>query len=241
MERFSLILTLCSLWSISVVVLAQEATTGSVRGHVVDISTTHLPIEGVRVVIVSTDGVETEVETDSNGKYKTMGLIPGHYLISAYKEGYWEYKNESVTVIAGGDHYVPLKMAGNRTTGIVRGNVLEASEAHLPIEGVRVVIVDVGGFETKVKTDSNGEFKIIGLDPGRHLLNIYKDGYSDHVERVTVVAGGNHYVPMKMTKTGWTYLLTQKVGVSLWLLLFCLGVALALGYLIGRAGRRSDY
>lgn len=239
MKRFSLILALCSLWSIPAVVLAQEATTGGVRGHIIDTSTTHLPIEGAEVVIVSTDGTETEVETDSNGEYEIIGLIPGHYLISAYKKGYWGYKNKSVTVIAGGDHYVPLKMAENTTMGRVRGNVLDTSEAQLPIEGVRVVIVDVGGFETEAKTDSNGAFEIIGLAPGRHLLNIYKDGYSNHVERVTVVASGDHYVPLKMTKTG--YLLKQKFDVSLWLLFFCLGVALALGYLIGRAGRRSDY
>lgn len=70
MKRFSLILALCSLQSF---VLAQEATTGGVQGHIIDASTTHLPIEGVRVVIVSTDGTETEVETDTTVNTRSSG------------------------------------------------------------------------------------------------------------------------------------------------------------------------
>ena len=50
--------------------------------------------------------------------------------------------------------------AQDLTTGIVRGQILEVSQAELPIEGVRVVIVAVDGRENEAKTDSNGEFKI---------------------------------------------------------------------------------
>ena len=88
MKRLSLILTLCSLWGMPAAVLAQEAATGSVRGHVIDALTTHLPIEEVRVVIVSLDGLENEAETDSNGEYEIVGLAPGSYLMSIYKKGY---------------------------------------------------------------------------------------------------------------------------------------------------------
>ena len=242
MKQFSLILSLYTLSFIPITLFAQDPTTGRVRGHVVDISTTHLPIEGVRVVIVSTDGVETEVETDSNGEYEAMGLIPDRYLISAYKEGYWEYKNKSVTVIAGGDHYVPMKIAENTTTGTVRGNIVDTSEAHLPIEGVRVVIVGVDSLEIGAKTDSNGEFEIIGLAPGRYLLSIYKTGYGDRTGKpITVVAGGDHYVPLKMYKRELIKELQRKFVSSPWPLLFCLGGVFALGYFIGRAGRRTDH
>ena len=132
--------------------------------------------------------------------------------------------------------------AQDPTTATVRGMVFDASETQVPIQGVRVVIVGVNGLENETDTDSNGEYKIVGLAPGRYLLSIYKAGYGDRVGRlVTVVAGGEYYVPIKMTKIKLTSLLQRKFISSPWPLLFCLGVALALGYLIGRAGRRSDY
>ncbi len=128
------------------------------------------------------------------------------------------------------------------TTGTVRGNILDTSEAQLPIEGVLVVMVNVNGSEHEALTDNNGDYKIIGLTPGRYLLSIYKAGYSDRTGKpVTIVAGGDHYVPIKMTKkAGLIDLLPGEFDSSLWLFLLCLGGAFALGYLIGRAGRRSD-
>ena len=138
--------------------------------------------------------------------------------------------------------FIPMTVfAQDPTTGTVRGMVFDASEMQLPIQGVRVVIVDVNGLENETDTDSNGEYKIVGLAPGRYLLSIYKVGYDDRVGRpVTVVAGGEYYVPIKMTKIKLTSLLQRKFISSPWPLLFCLGVTFALGYLIGRAKYRSD-
>ncbi len=264
MKRLNLILTLCSLWVIPVAVFAQEATTGSVRGHVIDASTTQLPIEGVRVVIVSVDGLENEAETDSNGEYEIIGLVPGRYLMSVYKKGYRGRRGKPVTVIAGGTHYVPMKIAEYATTGTVRGHVDTPTALQLPIEGVRVVIVGVDGLENEAETDSNGKFELAGLAPGRYLVSIYKEGYRDRVGKpVTVIAGGNHYIPLKMTKkeTFITFLKKQfgddddappemtenetpksqkkKFSFLPWLLLLCLAVVV--GFIIGRqTGRRSD-
>ena len=131
--------------------------------------------------------------------------------------------------------------AQDSTTATVRGMVFDASETQVPIQGVRVVIVDVNGLENETDTDSNGEYKIVGLAPGRCLLSIFKAGYDDRVGRpVTVVAGGEYYVPIKMTKIKLTSLLQRKFISSPWLFLLCLGGAFVLGYLIGRANRRSD-
>ena len=132
---------------------------------------------------------------------------------------------------------MPMKMAENATTGTVRGNVIDTSEAQLPIQGVRAVIVGVSGLENEAETDSNGEYEIVGLAPGRYLLSIYRDGYGDRTDKpVTVVAGGDHYVPLKMTKIELITLWQKKFG---WLLILCLAVAL--GFIIGRrTGHRSD-
>ena len=128
------------------------------------------------------------------------------------------------------------------TTGTVRGNIVDTSEAQLPIEGVLVVMVDASGSEHEALTDNNGDYKIIGLAPGRYLLSTYRAGYGDRTGKpVTVVAGGDHYVPLKMYKRELIKELQREFVSSPWLLLLCLGSAFVLGYLIGRAGHRSNY
>ena len=233
MKRLTLLL-LCYPWLISGIVFSQSLITGTVRGHVIDTSTAHLPIEGVRVVLVDADGSETVAETDSNGGFEMVGLAPGRYLLSCYKDGYWDVVGKQVTVIAGGNHDVSLRTAEKSKTGAVRGIVFDTSTAQLPIEGVRVVLVASSALETEGETASNGEFKIVGLAPGRYLLSCYKDGYGDRTGNpVTVVADGEHYIPVKMVKKE-----------PPWLLLICLGGAAVLivgiAIVVGLRDRPSD-
>ena len=217
MKRLTLLLLCCS-WLISGTVFSQNLITGAVRGHVTDTSTTQLPIEGVRVVLLAADGLETVAETDNNGAFEMIGLAPGRYLLSCYKDGYWHVVGKPVTVIAGGNHDVSLRTAEHAKTGAVRGNVVDTSTAQLPIKGVRVVLLAASGLEAEGETASNGEFKIVGLAPGRYLLSSYKKGYGDRVDKpVTVMAGGEHYVPIKMS-----------AKEPPWLLLICLGGAAVL-------------
>ena len=120
------------------------------------------------------------------------------------------------------------------TTGTIRGNIVDTTEAQLPIEGVLVVMVNVAnGFEYETVTDSNGEYAKHGMPPSRYLLSIYKAGYGDRVGKpVTVVAGGDHYVSLKMTQKDLIGLVQRKLGFLLWLLLLCF--AFALGFITGR-------
>ena len=237
MKRLTLLL-LCCLWFIPRTVLSQNLITGAVRGHVIDTSTTHLPIEGVRVVLAADDGFETVAETDNNGAFEMVGLAPGRYLLSCYKDRYWDVVGKPVTVIAGGNHEVSLRTAEEAKTGAVRGNVSDTSmerlPAELPVEGARVVLVTANGLETEGETADNGEFMIVGLTPGRYLLSCYKKGYGDRVDKpVTVIAGATHYVPIKM--------LAKEPP---WLLLICLGVAAVLivgiAIVVGLRDRPSD-
>ena len=234
MKRLTLLFLWC-LWLIPGVVFSQQnLITGAVRGRVIDTSTTHLPIEGVRVVLVADDGSETVAETDNNGAFEMVGLAPGRYLLSCYKNGYWDVVGKPVTVIAGGNHDVSLRTAKEAKTGAVRGNVVDTSTAQLPIKGVRVVLLAASGLETEGETAGNGEFKIVGLAPGRYLLSCYKKGYGDRVDKpVTVMAGGEHYVPIKMF-----------AKEPPWLLLICLGVAAVLivgiAIVVGLRDRPSD-
>ena len=83
---------------------------GTVRGQIVDTTERQNPIEGVAVKIVATNGEEYTATTDANGDYEKSGIPAGRYLISIYKEGYGDRIGKPVTVVNGGDHFVPLKM-----------------------------------------------------------------------------------------------------------------------------------
>ncbi len=116
MKHLSLTLILASMLIIyGAVAFAQEVSTGTVRGNVVDTTTAQTPISDVRVLVVDTDGVEHEATTDEVGEYSKSGLPPGRYLLSIYKEGYGDRTGKPVTIVAGGDHYVPLKMTKKDT------------------------------------------------------------------------------------------------------------------------------
>ena len=88
---------------------------GTIRGQIVDTTETQNPIEGVEVRIVGTSGEEYIATTDTNGDYEKSGIPAGRYLISIFREGYGDRLGKPVTVVNGGDHYVPLKMTKKNT------------------------------------------------------------------------------------------------------------------------------
>ena len=119
MMRLSVVLMLigCVFMSTSIT-FAQDGLTqqgGTIRGQIVDTTEMQMPIEGVDVRIVSTGGEEYTATTDVNGDYEKSGIPAGRYLISIYKEGYGDRIGKPVTVVNGGDHYVPLKMTKKDT------------------------------------------------------------------------------------------------------------------------------
>ncbi|MCG9131376.1 carboxypeptidase regulatory-like domain-containing protein [Candidatus Poribacteria bacterium] len=115
--NLTLIFFVCVLVSIGITFAQEDLTQqgGTVRGRIVDTTETQAPIEGVSVIIVATDGTEFTTTTDANGDYEKSGIPAGRYLISIYKDGYGDRLGKPVTVVNGGDHYVPLKMTQKDT------------------------------------------------------------------------------------------------------------------------------
>ena len=111
--RFVLILFACGSLPFGIASAQDDATNGgTVRGQITDLTPAQNPIEGVEVKIVAQDGgKEWTTKTDADGNYKHAGLPAGRYLISISKEGYDTRIGKPVTVVEGGDHFVPLKMA----------------------------------------------------------------------------------------------------------------------------------
>lgn len=114
MTRLRLVLMVVVYTIISAgIAFAQQG--GTVRGQIVDTTERQNPIEDVEVVIVAQDGTEFTTKTDANGDYEKSGIPAGRYLISIYKDGYGDRLGKPVTIVNGGDHYVPLKMTKKNT------------------------------------------------------------------------------------------------------------------------------
>ena len=118
-------------------VFAQDDLTqqgGTIRGQIVDTTEAQNPIEGVDVRIVATSGEEYTAITDANGDYEKSGIPAGRYLISIYRDGYGDRVGKPVTVVNGGDHYVPLKMTKKDT-------ILDFLQGSVPMYWVLVLCV----------------------------------------------------------------------------------------------------
>ena len=88
------------------------ANGGTLRGTITDTTAALNPIEGVDVQIYDQNGVhDFKVKTDANGEYKCSGIPAGRYLIHIFKRGYGNRQRKPVTIVDGGDHFVPLRMA----------------------------------------------------------------------------------------------------------------------------------
>lgn len=101
------------------VIFAHEDTAngGTLRGRITDTTAAQAPIEGVEVKIIRQNGgKEYTATTDANGDYKRSGLLAGRYLINIYKRGYGERLGKPVTIVNGGDHFVPHRMHKNDDT-----------------------------------------------------------------------------------------------------------------------------
>ena len=106
--------------------------------------------------------------------------------------------------------------------GTVRGQILDTSTAQNPIDAVDVRIVAIGGEEYTATSDANGEYEKSGIPAGRYLLSIYKDGYGPREGKpVSVINGGDHYIPLKMTKKDNIVTFFQKFGFVFWPLALC--------------------
>ena len=106
--------------------------------------------------------------------------------------------------------------------GTVRGQITDTTDMQNPIEGVKVVITAVDGTEYTTTTNINGDYERGGIPAGRYLISIYKEGYGDRLGKpVTVVNGGDHFVPLKMTKTGNIATFVRGFGFLFWILFFC--------------------
>ncbi len=126
--------------------------------------------------------------------------------------------------------------------GTIRGHIEDTTELRNPLEGVEVIVKDTSGKEWTTTTDEHGEYEITNLPTGRYFVSVYKDGYGDRVGKpINVVAGGDRYFPLKMTKKDNIVIFFQKMGFVFWplALLTIIGLTFIL-LIVARGLNRRD-
>ena len=132
--RYVLIMVACIGMSFSIVFAQEDAlSVGTLRGQIIDLTQAQNPVEGVEVKIVAQDGGKAFItKTDADGNYKHAWLPAGRYMISISKDGYDKRSGKSVTIVEGGDHFVPLKMMPN--------GIIEPPFAGHPAERLNIIV-----------------------------------------------------------------------------------------------------
>ena len=133
MKRLSLILMLvaCMFMSVGIVMAQDEeasepadagaedtevlddtiGTGATIRGDIIDTSTDQNPIQDATVEITrNSDGQQFEAITNEEGAYEQIGIPPGRYTISVFKEGYGNRVGKSKVVAEGQEVYERIKM-----------------------------------------------------------------------------------------------------------------------------------
>lgn len=133
----------------------------------------------------------------------------------------------SVTLMLIAYTIISAGIASAQQGGTVRGQILDTTELQNPVEGVEVVILAQDGTEYTVTTDANGDYVRTDIPAGRYLISIFREGYSDRLGKpVTIVDGGDHYVPLKMTKKDNIVTSLRRFGALFWILILCAITAL---------------
>ncbi len=88
--------------------VARAGTTGTLRGHVVDVST-HAPIAGV-VVVAAAPSQTAQSVTDAAGSFSFISLQPDTYTVSATKAGYEPQSQPGISIVADQSATVSLML-----------------------------------------------------------------------------------------------------------------------------------
>jgi hypothetical protein len=116
MSAFLLALVL----AVSAVAAAQETTSGTITGKVMDAK--QLPVPGVTVTVTGPQGAQTLV-TDGEGRYFAPFLVPGTYVVRAELQGFKTTEQPNVLVNLGSRREVDLELQIGGITETVVVNV----------------------------------------------------------------------------------------------------------------------
>jgi hypothetical protein len=143
---FVLALALGLLWTMS---YSQSKVTSALQGRVVDDEGTSLP--GVEIKLSSPDmigGTRSKI-TDTDGKYRFVGLQPGTYSLDALLEGFTSQRREGVRLFVGQtlivDFVLKIGVLAEEITVVSESPIIDVKDsalatAHIPEETIKDVV-----------------------------------------------------------------------------------------------------
>ncbi|HEY4055730.1 MAG TPA: TonB-dependent receptor [Kofleriaceae bacterium] len=176
--------------------LAQNATTGAVRGRVID-AVTKEAIPGATVWVTSNETrVQSDAMTDSDGVYKISELLPGDYTVLVFVED-MTFKHPHVQVRANDSVTLYEKVKFGKT----RGSIIEVNDKRPPM------INGDGGDIKEVHTRAEFQREPI---PGRDITAVAGSAAAAKNDGVGVAIAGstgldNRYFVDGVDITGLTF------------------------------------
>lgn len=174
--------------------VALNPSPGVVAGVVKDqVSGAVIPKALVQVEINGV--VSASAVTDENGNYKISGLSPGAYNLHITAS---QYQTALIGVIIIPNISVPVDIFLLPSPGSISGVITEI-DGSTPLPGT-VFALDTNGAIIRVaKTDSAGNYLLIGMAPGNYVIQARATDHQLYIKGVTVVTDVNATVNFALT------------------------------------------
>src|ERR1051325_1646428 len=192
------ILVICTCFSLSLLPLTAQTTTGSIVGTVTDKTGAVVPGASVAVTNVDT-GIATKTTTDSSGNYVVTPLPVGHYSVTVEAQGFKKSVSGGITlnvqdrigvnvVLEVGDLTETVEIVGAapalQTDTSYLGQVVESQKiVDLPLNGrffTRLAVLTAGTAPTApgARDERTGGFSANGVRPYQN--NYLLDGIDNN-------------------------------------------------------------
>jgi hypothetical protein len=171
----TIIALLASVMLATLSALAQESTTGSIKGRIrVESRET---AAGVSVVVRQGEREVTQVLTDRKGEFIVRGLAPGAYGLTFRKTGLSVGTLENVQVKAGKTKELPDRLIltpNEASIARLSGSVFNAGGYSVPGIRIELARLEAGGVAKKIDgriTNESGQF-VFRLSPDKATYRI---------------------------------------------------------------------
>ncbi len=174
-----------------------STSTQTVLQGIVSDAATHLPLQGVNVVV---DGTGRSAVTDAAGRYTIDGVpdIAGSHAVSLAKAGYQRFE-QTLTLVPNNTHQfdVPLLPATNPQQPISIQSTVIDKITHQPLVGATLTLS--GSNPHVVVTNAMGVAELSGLNAGATQVQVSAQGYDNVAFSVDLAAGTRYVLPVEMT------------------------------------------
>lgn len=168
--KLRLLLAVVAALLVAVTVYAQETTTGSIAGQVVDAQ--GLAVPGATVTISSAQGEKTFV-TDAEGRFFAPFLTPGTYTVRVELGGFRPIERRDVNVSLGQRVELPLTLrvggvtetvdvsAGSSVVDVTSTTAGATLDTGIPFDFLEQIQVKTAGYDAEFGQSTGGVVNVV--------------------------------------------------------------------------------